>query len=331
MRIRCKCGQKYNIKDELAGQYVRCRKCGENVLVQSHDQPMAAQPMPASPAPVAPTVQRPPAAPKVEPTFEQGLADDDPNYLGELTDHQMSMGPAYDVMATQPSNFPTRPGPRKPIRKHAKLDFKYVNLGLKLIFAGITMGLACSLFATLFTYGQVPAVAGLLLFGAFVGHLLSMVGYVFCIWVPAQTESRPLIIAANVCNGVNVIVSLAAALVTASSPSAGTPLFDFISFLVGVATIILFLIFLKKVSLFVGDTNAAENAWSLLIFYVAVGGIAALFMLSLLFVVPALPTKMRFVYVIIGILTIVIVAFIWLLHFLKFIDDLEFRKDTRRR
>lgn len=37
LKMRCKCGEIYNFKDEMFGQTVTCPKCNENILVTSND------------------------------------------------------------------------------------------------------------------------------------------------------------------------------------------------------------------------------------------------------------------------------------------------------
>ena len=319
MLIRCVCGQKYNAREKLAGLMVRCRKCGQHLQV-----PTTSEAVVMAPLPVAAPTRDPATGQPVYPPGPAGHAD--AMSLGGISDHQMDIGPAHGMAQV----LPNRPVPARPKKVRVKVDYTPVNRGIKLIFAGTVTSILCAVATAIVFATGVVAIAALLLLGVFIGVVLAMVGYVFCIWVPARTEARPLIIAATICNGLNIIVSLMRTLITAADSSAESPVLDFLSIGLGAATMILFLLFIRKVAEYVENYEAAHDAWSLLIFYISMAGIAIGFVISIFLVGPFLGSKALVIYLLVGALSVLIVAVIWMVYFLNFINSLEFRKRPRR-
>jgi len=346
MRMQCVCGQKYSIKDELHGQHVRCRKCGHHLLVHDGKRPLP-KPLPSAaalPAQAEHNVSQPMVAKTIAPQRGFGhpvtvqpidaRPPHDPNDLGALGDvsgQQMPLPVNQLGIPLPPNRFPAKPGPRKPISKNAGMDFSHVNNGLNLIFAGTTISILGALIAIPFLVVGLFGISFLLNLSAFAGTLLAMVGYILCIWVPEQTEARPLIIGACVCNAVNVLAALAHTVVASTYRGTQAIGIEGVSALAGIGAVILFLLFLKKVCDFVGDTSSAVNAHSLMVFYIVAGSLLFFFVLSIPIVTPFLDGMLKPIYVIIGGLTLLIVLIIWLFHFLQFIKDLNIKPRTRRR
>ena len=135
--------------------------------------------------------------------------------------------------------------------------FKYTRTGITLVYIGLVLSVL-SIFA--FPLAAVLRAAPLLLlFPALLvaSSLLSMIGRILCLSVPKEVGAMGLIYAAVGCD----VSSLFAAV---SPMIPGLPNLSLFSGLLSVAAIVLFLIFLKKLAVFINDSESAARASSLL-------------------------------------------------------------------
>jgi hypothetical protein len=151
-----------------------------------------------------------------------------------------------------------------------------VASGLNLVYWGIGIVLLAILVGII--GGALTAVLGkaavlivaILPAGVIVGTIVGFVGRLFCLAVPPQTGAQGLIYGAVVCDVVAVALALGQ-FVTESTLVQGA------SNLLSLTATILFILFLKRVSQFVGRMDLAAKAKSLLVlgitlFAVAFGG-----------------------------------------------------------
>ncbi|MGI9515559.1 MAG: hypothetical protein ACR2NP_00815 [Pirellulaceae bacterium] len=319
MQIQCPCGQKYKIRDELAGQYIRCRKCGQQVLVQ------AAEPVEAAPVVEAATWPEPVADP--EPSS--------PAYAHATPAQSAGETPAtFPGLSQRPVVHRPDPGPR-PAAKRFAADFKSVNEGIQYVYMGTLIGILAGICMVIFRALMLllPALACVL--GLIIGTLIALVGYFKCLGVPEQTGARPLITGTVVANLLTLIISFSVGIVTLATPRGADPVgvqvLEIISNLLGVVTISLFLLFIKKVAEYVDNKSAAHEAWTLMVFYLGVIGAGISFVFSMFLLGAILPGVLLIIYAITFALGLLGAMIVWLVKYLTFLNSLEFRSSTRRK
>jgi hypothetical protein len=135
--------------------------------------------------------------------------------------------------------------------------FKYTRTGITLVYIGLVLIvlaiIAIPLSAVMRAVPLLFAVPALLV----ASSLLSMIGRILCLSVPKEVGAMGLIYAAVVCD----VSSLFAAV---SPMIPGLPNFSGFSGLLSLAAMVFFLIFLKKLAVFINDSESAARASSLL-------------------------------------------------------------------
>jgi len=135
--------------------------------------------------------------------------------------------------------------------------------------------------------------AALIGLGVIAGTITGLTGRIFCLDVPEETNARSLIYAAVICDAVAILVSIATWI--PNVPESISSITNLLSLL---ATL-LFIIFLKRIAKFIGRSELADRAQSILtlgIVLVALSFGTAL----LLFVVGPLAGLLGFVVVVLG-------------------------------
>ncbi len=135
--------------------------------------------------------------------------------------------------------------------------FKYTRMGITFVYIGLVI-IVLSIFA-------VPLAAVLranwllLLFPALVvaSSLLSMIGRILCLSVPKEVGASGLIYAA-------VALDVSSLFAAVSRMIPGLPNFSGFTGLLSLAAMVFFLIFLKKLAVFINDSESAARASSLL-------------------------------------------------------------------
>ncbi len=172
--------------------------------------------------------------------------------------------------------------------------------GLSLVYYGILLILLSIIlfFALGFVFGlaAILAVPGFL-----IGSILMFVGPLFCLTVPAETNAKGLIITAVVLQIINIVAVLL--------PFAGVDLAGFDSFvqIFSVLSSIFFVLFMRKLAIFIGREDLAKRASNIL-----VGGLVSFFGAIasgvLAFLIGPAISLMLFVFAIVGIVIFVMYA-----------------------
>ena len=135
--------------------------------------------------------------------------------------------------------------------------FKYTRTGITFVYIGLVL-IVLSIFA--FPLAAVLRAAPLLLlFPALLvaSSLLSMIGRILCLSVPKEVGASGLIYAA-------VALDVSSLFAAVSRMIPGLPNFSGFTGLLSVAAMVFFLIFLKKLAVFINDSESAARASSLL-------------------------------------------------------------------
>lgn len=135
--------------------------------------------------------------------------------------------------------------------------FKYTRMGITFVYIGLVL-IVLSIFAVPLA-AVLRATWLLLLFPALVvaSSLLSMIGRILCLSVPKEVGASGLIYAA-------VALDVSSLFAAVSRMIPGLPNFSGFSGLLSLAAMVFFLIFLKKLAVFINDSESAARASSLL-------------------------------------------------------------------
>lgn len=135
--------------------------------------------------------------------------------------------------------------------------FKYTPMGITFVYIGLVL-IVLSIFAVPLA-AVLRATWLLLLFPALVvaSSLLSMIGRIICLSVPKEVGASGLIYAA-------VALDVSSLFAAVSRMIPGLPNFSGFTGLLSLAAMVFFLIFLKKLAVFINDSESAARASSLL-------------------------------------------------------------------
>lgn len=135
--------------------------------------------------------------------------------------------------------------------------FKYTRMGITFVYIGLVL-IVLSIFAVPLA-AVLRATWLLLLFPALVvaSSLLSMIGRIICLSVPKEVGASGLIYAA-------VALDVSSLFAAVSRMIPGLPNFSGFTGLLSLAAMVFFLIFLKKLAVFINDSESAARASSLL-------------------------------------------------------------------
>lgn len=135
--------------------------------------------------------------------------------------------------------------------------FKYTRMGITFVYIGLVL-IVLSIFAVPLA-AVLRATWLLLLVPALVvaSSLLSMIGRILCLSVPKEVGASGLIYAA-------VALDVSSLFAAVSRMIPGLPNFSGFTGLLSLAAMVFFLIFLKKLAVFINDSESAARASSLL-------------------------------------------------------------------
>ena len=135
--------------------------------------------------------------------------------------------------------------------------FKYTRMGITFVYIGLVL-IVLSIFAVPLA-AVLRATWLLLLVPALVvaSSLLSMIGRILCLSVPKEVGASGLIYAA-------VALDVSSLFAAVSRMIPGLPTFSGFTGLLSLAAMVFFLIFLKKLAVFINDSESAARASSLL-------------------------------------------------------------------
>lgn len=194
-----------------------------------------------------------------------------------------------------------------------------VATGLNLVYWGIGIVLVsviCTIVVSIVLQGSLEAaliLIGICSFGVVLGIVVGFIGRVLCLAVPVQTRAQGLIYGAVAFDLLALGAHIAEVFLEAE-------LLDFAGNLCSLVAVILFVLFLKRVSEFVGRFDLADQAKTLL------GMGCAVFVVAVLGGVMAIAAPM--VMVLIG-LIIIVVAVAMLILYLRLLPDLRRAIQTR--
>lgn len=284
IKLKCPCGERLSAPESAVGKRGKCSKCGMTFIIPG---PKAATPAASTSA--APS--KPAPKPADDPDF--GLPDlgEDLSDLGDdfgdlLDDALNEPSPAPSTSETNPFASPTAttapsPGSSKQRGGVTRVQMNTLANGIKLVFWGTVMVVCASVLAALGGL-FLPTLALISLGISVVGGLISTVGRIVCLGGPTKAGGKGLLIAAVACDLIAVGISLVAVAGTA------IPFADLVTSLLNLATLILFLLFIKSVATSIGQEHLAKDAWTIIILVVIAIVLLIATPLSI-FIFPLLP------------------------------------------
>jgi len=147
-------------------------------------------------------------------------------------------------------------------------SLRQTGLGLSLVFYGIVTMLICLLLIVFFSVVAMVAVSPMLLLllvpaglGILVASILMLIGPIICLAVPEETGAKGLILGSVICQLINLVGSV----VNAIAPNLFPPPVLIVLGLCGIAANVLFVLFMKKLSEYIGRLDLAARARNVLI------------------------------------------------------------------
>jgi hypothetical protein len=276
IKTQCKCGTILKAKQELAGKQVKCPKCGDVVLIPKPDsirltcscgQIIQAKASLAGKRVKCPTCNQPIGIPSG--TGMPSLAVLSPAVLSPAVlspakvNNSTSLGDALmQLPVTTETEFATSfwndlaktntDGKRSAASRQSG-SLNWVQLGITFIYFGVLLFVAAIIVGVLALPLKAPLliIGGLLMSAA--SSLLSTIGRILCLTVPKQVGARALIY-------FSVAFDITALLLTVSRMIPGMQYLSGFSGLVNVLGIVLFVIFLKKLAIYINSNDLAQRA-----------------------------------------------------------------------
>ena len=294
--VQCVCGKAYQLNEKYAGKRVKCPSCSAPISVpsttpvptapsddwindpsiayagqtpQNVPQPQVGQPhlgypqngLPNAPAPQnphAPGAQSQTALPNQHPQVPHQPIGNQP--VGNQPNQRMPNTPIQERVRGGVNQTLNRAGINVPSGLPA------VNKGVKLVLYG-TLGSLVLSFGGGFL-GPIQFIAPLATIGC---YGLSIAGYYLCAQVPPESKARSLIYAVVVCSVLAMLGNLVST-IALLVPSVFVYAYFLIASgnaLAGAAAFILFLLFIRKVALWLRQNSVAEEAMQVLYISIA--------------------------------------------------------------
>ncbi|MGI9455573.1 MAG: hypothetical protein ACR2NU_03380 [Aeoliella sp.] len=283
LKLKCPCGKTLSAPESAVGKRGKCPKCGMKFVV-----PGPKKKAPAATSTPAPSPTPEPAA-EVEDDFGLDLPD-----LGGLEDDLGGMSGLLDealdeplkarepvVDSSNPYASPQSAAPAKKQSTHERMGT--LANGIKLVFWGTVLAVVAFLLAVfgglaaLFTGSEVPLVGVLISpFLSLGGYVLAVIGRIMCLSVPEKVGAKGLIYACVACD------LAAAAIHVGSLVTDISPFIELGAGVLGLATLILFVLFIKAVARFIGQEHLAEDARKVILLVIVC--IASIFLIIIPFV-----------------------------------------------
>ncbi len=174
---------------------------------------------------------------------------------------------------------------RKKSIKIKKQQFKLVNLGLIFYYIKVIAIISAILLAISSAFlaagmgsagglGQIIFVIGILVSFVviMVAPMLGIVGGILCCFVPPKSGGRPLILTSVALDAMALMIGTVISLVLIISPSGNNPIIrnivDGATFLLGLGSFIMFMLFIRKLSYYMDDDGTAAEAYEVMIAYI---------------------------------------------------------------
>jgi hypothetical protein len=170
--------------------------------------------------------------------------------------------------------------------KVKRQQFKLVNFGLMLYYFKVIIIIAAVFLVIFSGIGSAAMMSqgapGVASFGAFMGMLVSLAlvaispmlgiaGGILCCFAPPKSNTRPLILVSVSLDGMGLAIGTTAAVVTALAQNeqsfAMKTVVDLLTFLMSLGSFILFMLFLKKLALYLKDEGTATEAHDVMVGY----------------------------------------------------------------
>jgi hypothetical protein len=153
--------------------------------------------------------------------------------------------------------------PNESLRKVAS-GLGLIRTGLLLLITAVVLCFVAGLFAGFAGRGaagmaQMMLIA--LIVAIIVAQILNLVGSIFCLSTPSETGARGWIVASVVTEVLSMIISLVGLVGIATQELSG------VQQLLGVVACVTFILFLRKLGIFIGRTDLAQRAVNLLILW----------------------------------------------------------------
>ena len=317
IKLKCKCGERLSAPESAIGKQGKCAKCGMKFVIpdpnasKSKASKLATTKATATkvPKPKSPAAKS--ASPKPAPT-KTGKATDDlggfdlPDLGGDLPDLSSDMGDLLDdalneeiqpttseLEANNPFASPqTSSAPAKSKGKGSRAQMGTVATGIKAVFWGTIMVVVAflllmfaSIFGAMLGEGITSTMAMAAIGLAVVGPIVCTIGRVLCLRVPGKVGGKGLVIAAVACDLGNSAINIVSALGTEPPPFVAL-----LSPILGLATLILFVLFLKSLAKFVGQESLADDAMTVIATVgIAIGCVILMPLSVLIFPLLAIP------------------------------------------
>jgi hypothetical protein len=306
INFKCPNGHELVTEDQYAGRQVRCPHCQ---LVLTIPNPVTA---------IVATPLAPAAVPIPDEIDDRHVIEEDEGQDVFIEEEREEDRPRRRRRERDDDEEEVRPRKRKKAVL-TRQQFSLTNLGLAFHYANflcllvgivlILLGFLCLIMAGVGALtgaaqdrSAAQTVIGVARVGQFLGGagtlavlpvspLLGITGSILCCWVPPRTGARPLIMTSLGLYAGSLLLTLVAFLVagtvsfrTVEADSAAALVFTLLGMACSLAGFILFLLFLRRLAFFLGDTSTGDEAMSLLIFFIilTVGGILGLYLLMAL-------------------------------------------------
>ncbi len=190
-----------------------------------------------------------------------------------------------------------------------------------------TIGMICGYIVMFFNIGGIPIIGSIVSLAAVASKTAIVVGYVMSLYAPPESKTKGYLIAALIVNvSGGLVIDIAVFIMQTVSIELGLKLLSFlmlIGFVMPVASVAIYLFFLRALSLYTGANDAAQSAGEIAFHLIILTAIQ--FVLGSVSASLALP---GFVLTVIGIAYLI--AYVqWLIRYLQFLDSLHFRKKVK--
>jgi ribosomal protein S27E len=324
MKTKCNCGAILKAKEELAGKQAKCPKCGNAVLIPkppsisvtcSCGQIMKAKASLAGKRVQCPTCKQPvdipngmggpsPVALSPEKTTKPTSFGDALKQLPVTTETRFQDSVWGDItkiteqaekvsMAEEDQHKP-RTVTKRTTASRQNASLSSVQLGITFIYIGVLLIVAAIIVGVLALLLKAPLliICGVLLIAS--SSLLSTIGRILCLTVPNQVGAKAMIC-------FSVAFDILALFLTVSPVIPGMQNLSVFSGPSSVLAIIFFVIFLRKLAVYIRSDDLAQRASEVLIFW-ALLVVLSVFGLVITFMSPFLGLIMGLIVLVLSLL-----------------------------
>ena len=351
-----KCSQQLDLSSVQAGSVIQC-PCGARLrtpkvkgtpqsgvapsqLPPSQQNPVSVDPLAANPSisndPLGlgnlPAGQFPPAQPS------PGLGPSENPQFGQPFPSSVDTGGAHPNPTQQPtqpylpSTSYAQPNTQQSsaslssgLNLSHRQQLAFVNLGTQLVFYGVVAHIGAAVVGLLLIFIPIPLLGSIVAFAALGGKIAVIVGYIFSLYAPKETDSKKYLIGALAVIGLGgVIPEIISMVMRFASFAVGIKIFLWLGTIASVLPMIsvaIYLFFLKAMADYTKQSSAAEEAVRLALILLAIAGVQLL--------IPIFLRSLGIWFEIFLGIVILIAYICWLVTFLQFLGNLEFRKRER--